>query len=81
MMSGYLSNGKFDLARDVFEKMPERDLVSWNVMLSGYVRNRKLSAARALFDQMPKGMLFRGTLCCLGMPRMGMPMRQGKFLI
>ena len=37
-----LLNGKFDLAREMFDKMPERDLFSWNVMLSGYVRNKIL---------------------------------------
>ena len=37
-----ISNGKFDIAREMFDKMPERDLFSWNVMLSGYVRNKIL---------------------------------------
>ncbi|KAK9278526.1 hypothetical protein L1049_028094 [Liquidambar formosana] len=37
----------------MFDKMPERDLHSWNIMISGYVRNRNLGAARALFDRMP----------------------------
>lgn len=54
MISGYLSNGRFDLARKMFEKMPERDLVSWNVMISGCVRNRNLGDALLLFNQMPE---------------------------
>lgn len=30
-----------DLARDVFDKMLERDLVSLNSVISGYVKNNK----------------------------------------
>lgn len=54
MISGYLRNGKFNHARELFEIMPERDLFSWNVMLTGYVRNRRLGYARELFDLMPE---------------------------
>ncbi|KAH9801567.1 pentatricopeptide repeat-containing protein [Citrus sinensis] len=54
MISGYLLNGQLDPARQVFDQMPQRDLVSWNVMISGYVRNKSLSAARNLFEMMPK---------------------------
>lgn len=54
MISGYLLNHRFDLAHQMFDKMPERDLVSWNVMITGCVRNGNLGAARRLFDQMPQ---------------------------
>lgn len=55
MMSGYLKleNG-FESARDLFDKMPERDLVSWNLMIDCCAKNGKMEAARALFDQMSK---------------------------
>lgn len=55
MMSGYLKveNG-FESARDLFDKMPERDLVSWNLMIDCCAKNGKMETARALFDQMSK---------------------------
>ncbi|CAA6665240.1 unnamed protein product [Spirodela intermedia] len=40
-------------ARQVFDRMPRRDVVSWNSMLSGYVSAGKIGAARELFDAMP----------------------------
>ncbi|GJZ35140.1 pentatricopeptide repeat-containing protein [Tanacetum coccineum] len=52
MISGYLSNNSFTLARQLFDKMPHRDFVSWNVMITGCVRNGNLGAAMELFDQM-----------------------------
>ena len=53
----------------MFNKMPERDLFSWNVMLSGYVRNKNLTDASELFDKSLEGMLFLGMQCCLGTHR------------
>lgn len=44
-------------ARKLFDEMPERDVVSWNVMLSGYVcggGSRQLDEGRCLFDRMPE---------------------------
>uniref|UniRef100_A0A803QCG8 Pentatricopeptide repeat-containing protein n=1 Tax=Cannabis sativa TaxID=3483 RepID=A0A803QCG8_CANSA len=35
----YAENGCIYDARQVFDKMPERDSVLWNVMINGYVRN------------------------------------------
>lgn len=54
MISGYLSNDRFELARHMFDQMSVRDLVSWNIMITGFIRNKDLGAAKALFDQMPE---------------------------
>ncbi|PON63658.1 DYW domain containing protein [Parasponia andersonii] len=35
----YAENGCIDDARNLFDKMPQRDSVLWNVMLNGYVKN------------------------------------------
>ena len=76
-----LSNGKFDLAREIFDKMAERDLFSWNVMFSGYVRNKNLTDARKLFDRSLEGMLFLGMQYCLGTHKMDLLLKQDKFLM
>ncbi|KAG0460895.1 hypothetical protein HPP92_020812 [Vanilla planifolia] len=39
-------------ARKMFDEIPTRDSVSWNVMISGYARMGDCSSARALFDSM-----------------------------
>ncbi|KAH9325116.1 hypothetical protein KI387_005294, partial [Taxus chinensis] len=43
---------RMDLARQVFDKMPERNVVLWSAMISGYVQNRMPNEAWNLFDQM-----------------------------
>ncbi|CAL9248118.1 unnamed protein product [Arabidopsis halleri] len=41
-------------AMKLFEKMSERDTVSWNSMLGGLVKAGELRDARKLFDEMPQ---------------------------
>ncbi|XP_047327204.1 pentatricopeptide repeat-containing protein At3g26540 [Impatiens glandulifera] len=38
MVSGYALNGEISKARDLFNKMPARNIISWNAMLAGYTR-------------------------------------------
>ncbi|KAG9459408.1 hypothetical protein H6P81_003916 [Aristolochia fimbriata] len=56
VMSGlvnlYASCGRIELAREVFEEMPERDVVSWTTMIFGYVQSACYEEAFLLFDQM-----------------------------
>ncbi|XP_076924724.1 pentatricopeptide repeat-containing protein At2g45350, chloroplastic-like [Bidens hawaiensis] len=55
MISGYggMEDG-FRMAWELFDEMPERDLVSWNLMIRCCVKSGKIDLARALFDKMPK---------------------------
>ncbi|PWA41156.1 pentatricopeptide repeat (PPR) superfamily protein [Artemisia annua] len=55
MISGYggVEDG-WKMAWELFEEMPERDLVSWNLMIGCCVKSGKIDLARALFDRMPK---------------------------
>jgi pentatricopeptide repeat protein len=46
--------GKVEDACEVFDKMPHRDVVSWNAMLAGYGQNGCLDEASKLFEKMPE---------------------------
>ncbi|WOK96061.1 Pentatricopeptide repeat-containing protein [Canna indica] len=49
----YAKVGSTCLARMVFDEMPSRDMVSYNVMLGAYVASCDTGEARNLFDEMP----------------------------
>ncbi|XP_048496836.1 pentatricopeptide repeat-containing protein At4g02750-like [Beta vulgaris subsp. vulgaris] len=42
--------GKVDDARNLFDKMSQRDSVSWDTMISGYSQNNRIMDAQILFD-------------------------------
>ncbi|KAK8957422.1 Pentatricopeptide repeat-containing protein [Platanthera zijinensis] len=44
--------GDVGMGRKMFDEMPKKDIVSWNVMISGYARIMDCISARKLFDQM-----------------------------
>lgn len=50
----YGQDGLVELARGVFDRMHEKNAVSWNAMIKGYTRVGDLASARALFDEMPR---------------------------
>lgn len=41
-------------ARNVFDAMDEKDIVTYNSMINGLVRTGKLSEAKSMFDEMPQ---------------------------
>eukprot|EP01018_Ginkgo_biloba_P038144 Gb_41317 [translate_table: standard] len=49
LMSVYSKCGNIADARQVFDKMPKRNLFSWNVMIGGYARNEQFEEALALY--------------------------------
>lgn len=49
----YLRCGFVEIARQVFDRMPKRDSVSYNSMIDGYVKCGMIISARELFDCMP----------------------------
>ena len=50
-------------ARRLFDRMPEVNLVSWNVMLNGYAKAGLVDMARELFERVPdKDVISWGTM-------------------
>jgi pentatricopeptide repeat protein len=50
----YVKCRSMDKAWKVFDKMPERDVVSWTSLISGYAQNGCLDMAVKLFAKMPE---------------------------
>eukprot|EP01018_Ginkgo_biloba_P026381 Gb_16448 [translate_table: standard] len=52
LVAMYTKCRSIEAARQVFDKMTDRDVVSWNTMIDGYVQNGHANEALALFNQM-----------------------------
>ncbi|KAH9306433.1 hypothetical protein KI387_010837, partial [Taxus chinensis] len=49
----YVHNERIEEARQVFDKMPQRNVVSWTAMIAGYAQNGRFEAWE-LFTQMQR---------------------------
>lgn len=54
LLTMYAKCGAMDLARDVFDKMPKRSVVSWNSMIMGYGMHGQADKAVGMFLDMEK---------------------------
>ncbi|KAF3779646.1 Pentatricopeptide repeat-containing protein [Nymphaea thermarum] len=54
MIDMYVKCGNVELAREVFDRMRERDVFSWTSMINGYAKCGQLELAHSLFDGMPE---------------------------
>lgn len=54
MLAALAESGEVDSARETFDRMPERDTVSWNAMIAGYVRVGRSKDGLDLFGEMLK---------------------------
>ncbi|XP_059067244.1 pentatricopeptide repeat-containing protein At2g13600 [Cryptomeria japonica] len=50
----YAKWGNIEKARELFDKMPNIDTVSWNSMITAYAQNAALDEALQLFQEMPQ---------------------------
>eukprot|EP01018_Ginkgo_biloba_P013233 Gb_05439 [translate_table: standard] len=50
----YAKCGRIDKARYVFDKMHQRNVVSWNAMIAGYTQYGHVDEALKLFQEMPE---------------------------
>ncbi|CAI0446767.1 unnamed protein product [Linum tenue] len=51
-LHSFIKSRDSELARKVFDKMPDRDVVTWNSMIGGYVDNGRFEEALRLFTMM-----------------------------
>lgn len=54
LLSLYAECGDIQYARQLFDQMPHKNVVSWTSLISGYVHHGHLVAALHLFDEMMK---------------------------
>ncbi|KAF5725702.1 pentatricopeptide repeat-containing protein [Tripterygium wilfordii] len=53
LVNMYVSCGVLSEATQVFDEMPQRNSVTWNVMITGLTKWGEVETARSLFDKMP----------------------------
>ena len=71
-ISHLIRTGQIEQARDAFDKMKQRNIVTWNAMITGYIKLREMAKARKLFDEMPErdvvswNLMISGYVSCRG---------------
>ncbi|KAI3728532.1 hypothetical protein L6452_17169 [Arctium lappa] len=53
LVNMYVVCGCLHECRKVFDEMPERNLVTWNVLVTGLAKQGEIALARSFFDAMP----------------------------
>ncbi|XP_042491168.1 pentatricopeptide repeat-containing protein At2g22070-like [Macadamia integrifolia] len=53
MLELYYKRDEVNEARKLFDEMPRRDSITWNIMIAGCVKSRAIDDARMLFDAIP----------------------------
>jgi pentatricopeptide repeat protein len=54
ILFAYADLGDFSSAHSLFDRIPKRNVMSWNILVGGYIKNGDLGTARKLFDEMPR---------------------------
>nr|AYM00598.1 pentatricopeptide repeat protein [Salvia miltiorrhiza] len=54
LLDMYVKCGDLEKAKELFERMEEKTVVTWTTMVVGYAKHGYLDVARRLFDEMPE---------------------------
>ncbi|XP_057862811.2 pentatricopeptide repeat-containing protein At2g13600 isoform X2 [Cryptomeria japonica] len=54
LLDMYAKCGNINKARELFDKMPERSVISWNAMIAGYAQNGEVDEALRIFNESPQ---------------------------
>ncbi|XP_044467715.1 pentatricopeptide repeat-containing protein At1g25360 [Mangifera indica] len=68
----YWKCGEVDKARDIFNQMPVKDLVSWNGILSAYMSVGHIDKAKSFFGEMKERNLLSWTVMISGLAQNGL---------
>ncbi|KAM2076685.1 hypothetical protein ACFX1T_039395 [Malus domestica] len=52
LINGYMKSGQVEVARELFDEMPNKNAVLWNAMINGYVQVGLFSEGLELFVDM-----------------------------
>ncbi|KAL4577285.1 hypothetical protein LXL04_013391 [Taraxacum kok-saghyz] len=72
LIDSYSRCGQLNDAFELFEKMPERNVVSWSTMLTGYSKAGDMDMTRMLFDKMPVKNMVSWTIIISGYAQKGL---------
>ncbi|XP_031262535.1 pentatricopeptide repeat-containing protein At1g09220, mitochondrial-like [Pistacia vera] len=73
LVNMYVSLGFLVAGTKLFDEMPERNIVTWNVMITGLIKWGELEFARSLFEEMPSRSVVSWTGIIDGYTRMNRP--------
>eukprot|EP01018_Ginkgo_biloba_P008628 Gb_28770 [translate_table: standard] len=71
LVDTYVKCGSIKDARNVFDRMSERNVVSWTTMIAGYAQNGHVDEALELFQNMPERNVVSWTAMIAGLARRG----------
>ncbi|XP_024540719.1 pentatricopeptide repeat-containing protein At4g02750-like [Selaginella moellendorffii] len=58
MVTAFHHKGDLDSAKELFDKMPERNPVSWGALMAAYAVHNRLEEVKRLFDAMEKSNVY-----------------------
>ncbi|XP_077231154.1 pentatricopeptide repeat (PPR-like) superfamily protein [Tasmannia lanceolata] len=71
LISMYFKCGDYKEAQKVFDKMPVRNVFSWNAILAGYAKSGMINYARRVFDRMPERDVVSWNTMVIGLAQSG----------
>lgn len=80
MIDMYAKCGQVDVARALFERMPERDIASWNAIIIGYVQIGFLDGVSCLFERMMLDGIRPDSVTVMGLTQLVSGLKDIRFL-